>query len=143
MNANELVNILKSPTSKVILSGVLLVGGALILIPLLTRSDDLHAVQEEPELTQEEKAPIEMGTEIPRFKADKVQNAGAAAQASPPPPPVINTERKEKKTTMTGGPRQIMSVVLFGVSIFLLAVVWIPGENVWRVLHDFFFGIFG
>ena len=100
MNANELVNILKSPTSKVIISGVLLVGGALILIPLLTRSDDLHAVKEEPELTQEEKAPIEMGTEIPRFKADKVQNAGAAAQAAPPPPPVINTERKEKKTTM-------------------------------------------
>ncbi len=100
MNANELVNILKSPTSKVILSGVLLVGGALVLIPLLTRSDDLHAVKEEPELTQEEKAPIEMGTEIPRFKADKMQSAGAAAKAAPPPPPVINTERKEKKTTM-------------------------------------------
>ena len=100
MNANELVNILKSPTSKVIISGVLLVGGALILIPLLTRSDDLHAVKEEPELTQEEKAPIEMGTEIPRFKADKVQSASAAAQAAPPPPPVINTERKEKKTVM-------------------------------------------
>ena len=100
MNANELVNILKSPISKVIISGVLLVGGALILIPLLTRSDDLHAVKEEPELTQEEKAPIEMGTEIPRFKADKMQSAGAAAQAAPPPPPVINTERKEKKMTM-------------------------------------------
>ena len=100
MNANELVNILKSPTSKVIISGVLLVGSALILIPLLTRSDDLHAVKEEPELTQEEKAPIEMGTEIPRFKADKVQSASAAAQAAPPPPPVINTERKEKKTNM-------------------------------------------
>jgi len=98
MNANELVNILKSPTSKVILSGVLLVGGALVLIPLLTRSDDLHAVKEEPELTQEEKAPIEMGTEIPRFKADKKQETGASAQTAPPPPPVINAERKEKKS---------------------------------------------
>ncbi len=98
MNANELVNILKSPTSKVIISGVLLVGGALILIPLLTRSDDLHAVKEEPELTQEEKAPIEMGTEIPRFKADKKQETGTSAQTAPSPPPVINAERKEKKS---------------------------------------------
>ena len=98
MNANELVNILKSPTSKVIISGVLLVGGALVLIPLLTRSDDLHAVKEEPELTQEEKAPIEMGTEIPRFKADKKQETGTSAQTAPPPPPVINADRKEKKS---------------------------------------------
>lgn len=50
---------------------------------------------------------------------------------------------KQQKTAMTGGQRQIMSVVLFGVSLFLLAVVLIPGENVWRVLHDFFFGVFG
>ena len=68
MNANELVNILKSPTSKVIFFGILLIGGALALIPLLTRDDDPKAVKEETELTQEEKAPIEMGTEIPRFK---------------------------------------------------------------------------
>ena len=89
MNANELVNILKSPTSKVIFFGILLIGGALALIPLLTRDDDPQAVKEEAELTQEEKAPIEMGTEIPRFKVEKQgNNEGTAKQVSPPP--VIN-----------------------------------------------------
>jgi hypothetical protein len=92
MNANELVNILKSPTSKVIFFGVLLIGGALALIPFLTRDDDPKAVKEETELTKEEKAPIEMGTEIPRFKVDKT---GKTTNRTPgrtvSPPPVINT----------------------------------------------------
>ena len=91
MNANELVNILKSPTSKVIFFGVVLIGGALALIPLLTRDDDPKAVKEETELTKEEKAPIEMGTEIPRFKVEKQgNNAGKTAGRQAVPPPVIN-----------------------------------------------------
>ncbi len=102
MNANELVNILKSPTSKVIFFGVILIGGALALIPLLTRDDDPKAVKEEPELTKEEKAPIEMGTEIPRFKVDKRSNsAGKPVGRQVSPPPVINVA-PSKKAEVTG-----------------------------------------
>ena len=106
MNANELVNILKSPTSKVIFFGVLLIGGALALIPLLTRDDDPKAVKEETELTKEEKAPIEMGTEIPRFKVEKSKTAAGrqtGEKPDPPPPPVINTDRTPK-TQDSGDP---------------------------------------
>ena len=106
MNANELVNILKSPTSKVIFFGVLLIGGALALIPLLTRDDDPQAVKEETELTKEEKAPIEMGTEIPRFKVEKSKTAAGrltGEKPDPPPPPVINTDRTPK-TQENGNP---------------------------------------
>ena len=92
MNANELVNILKSPTSKVIFFGVLLIGGALALIPFLTRDDDPKAVKEETELTKEEKAPIEMGTEIPRFKVDKTgKTTNRTPGGTVSPSPVINT----------------------------------------------------
>ena len=102
MNANELVNILKSPTSKVIFFGVILIGGALALIPLLTRDDDPKAVKEEPELTKEEKAPIEMGTEIPRFKVEKRSNsAGKSVGRQVAPPPVINVV-PSKKAEMPG-----------------------------------------
>ena len=106
MNANELVNILKSPTSKVISFGVLLIGGALALIPLLTRDDDPKAVKQETELTKEEKAPIEMGTEIPRFKVEKSKTAAGrqtGEKPDPPPPPVINTDRTPK-TQDSGDP---------------------------------------
>ena len=49
----------------------------------------------------------------------------------------------QTKKGMTGGQKQATSVILFGVSLFILAVVLIPGENVWLVLHNFFFGLFG
>ncbi|MBO5909837.1 MAG: DNA translocase FtsK 4TM domain-containing protein, partial [Clostridia bacterium] len=39
--------------------------------------------------------------------------------------------------------RQLTSVVLFGLGVFLMAVVFIPGENFWNVMQNFFFGIFG
>ena len=104
MNANELVNILKSPTSKVIFFGVLLIGGALALIPFLTRDDDPKAVKEETELTKEEKAPIEMGTEIPRFKVDKT---GKTTNRTPgrtvSPPPVINTGKSATRSVSEPG----------------------------------------
>lgn len=56
-----------------------------------------------------------------------------------------SSKKQTKKNTekVSSGQRQVMSVVLFGVSLFLLAVVFIKGENFWAVLHDFFFGIFG
>ena len=39
--------------------------------------------------------------------------------------------------------RQAISIIMFGVSLFLLAVVLIPGENVWKSIRDFLFGLFG
>lgn len=50
-----------------------------------------------------------------------------------------NTTAKKNKQ----GHRQTISVVMFGVSLFLLAVVLIPGENVWKDIRDFMFGLFG
>lgn len=56
-----------------------------------------------------------------------------------------SSKKQTKKSTekVNNGQRQVMSVVLFGVSLFLLAVVFIKGENFWAIMHDFFFGIFG
>ncbi len=39
--------------------------------------------------------------------------------------------------------KQIISLLLFAASLFILAVTFIPGENVWRGMHNFFFGFFG
>ena len=39
--------------------------------------------------------------------------------------------------------RQLHSVIWFTVAIFLLFVVFIEGEHVWTVLHDFMFRLFG
>ena len=49
------------------------------------------------------------------------------------------TTNKEKATAK----RQLAAVILFGVGIFLAAVVFIPGEKFWNVMQDFLFGIFG
>ena len=43
----------------------------------------------------------------------------------------------------SAGQKQVTSIVMFGVSLFILAVVLIPGENVWLAMHNFFFGLFG
>ncbi len=56
------------------------------------------------------------------------------------------SNRKSKATPARSnkqGRRQAISVVMFGVSLFLLAVVLIPGENVWKDIRDFLFGLFG
>ncbi len=45
----------------------------------------------------------------------------------------------KKKTNQ----KPITALVLFVVSVFILAVTFIPGENIWRSLRDFFFGVFG
>jgi len=91
MTGTELVNILKSPTSKIIFFGVLLIGGALVLIPMLNRDEDPSAIQENTELKQEEKAPIEIGSGIPQFKADRENEKGTT------PPPAVISRNGEKK----------------------------------------------
>ena len=93
MTGTELVNILKSPTSKIIFFGILLIGGALVLIPMLNRDEDPSAIQENTELKQEEKAPIEIGSGIPQFKADRESEKGAT------PPPAVISRNGEKKIT--------------------------------------------
>lgn len=42
-----------------------------------------------------------------------------------------------------GGQKQRTSLILFAVSLFILAVTFITGDNVWKALHNFFFGLFG
>lgn len=56
-----------------------------------------------------------------------------------------SSKKQTKKNTekVSSGQRQVTSVVLFGFSLFLLAVVFIKGENFWATIHDFLFGIFG
>ena len=41
------------------------------------------------------------------------------------------------------GRRQLLSVIWFAVAVFLLCVVFIPGQNVWFAIHNFIFGVFG
>ena len=56
---------------------------------------------------------------------------------------------KKKKSTATasransGAQRQVISVIMFGISLFMLAVTVIPGENIWKSMHNFMFGLFG
>lgn len=93
MTATELVNIIKSPTSKVLIFGTLIIAGALIAIPFLSRDDNPDSIKQETELKQEEKAPLEIGTGIPRFKVNK---GSENTEENFPldddgPPPVINT----------------------------------------------------
>ena len=50
----------------------------------------------------------------------------------------------QKKTpAATKATRQLHSVIWFAVAIFLMFVVFIKGENVWRAMHDFMFRLFG
>lgn len=49
----------------------------------------------------------------------------------------------ERTAAINNGKRQVMSIIWFAVSVFLLFVVLIPGEKAWNGLHNIFFGIFG
>lgn len=51
-----------------------------------------------------------------------------------------NTASNKRQTTSN---RQLLSVIWFAVSIFLLCVVFIKGQNLWLGLHNIIFGIFG
>ena len=85
MTGTELVNILKSPTSKIVIFGTLLIIGTLVLLPILTRNDDPDSIVQETELRQEEKAPLDIDSNIPRFKLDR--DSESADTSSEPPPP--------------------------------------------------------
>jgi len=50
------------------------------------------------------------------------------------------TSNSSKKSTEK---RQLISVILFALSVFLLFVVFVKGENLWTYMHDFMFGMFG
>lgn len=53
------------------------------------------------------------------------------------------TSAQKKTQAENRGMRQLHSVIWFAVSIFLMFVVFIKGENVWTVMHDFMFRLFG
>lgn len=92
MTATELVNIIKSPTSKILAFGMAIIVGALILIPFLSRDDNPALITQETELRQEDKAPLDIGTGIPRFKLNKnSESTEETIHAEDSPPPIINS----------------------------------------------------
>ena len=56
-------------------------------------------------------------------------------------------KRKKKSAQVTkkeeNGKRQLYAVIMFAVALFLMFLVFIPGENIWFAVHNFLFGIFG
>ncbi len=57
-----------------------------------------------------------------------------------------NAKRKptgKRAPKNNAGKKQLMSVIWFAVAVFLLCVVFIKGQNVWKAMHDFMFGLFG
>ena len=94
MTGTELVNILKSPTSKIVIFGTLLIIGTLVLLPILTRNDDPDSIVQETELRQEEKAPLDIDSNIPRFKLDRDSES---ADTSSEPPPVIGDRTRTRR----------------------------------------------
>ena len=53
------------------------------------------------------------------------------------------TGGKKPQHKKTNNQKPVTALVLFAVSVFILAVTFIPGENIWKSLRDFFFGVFG
>ncbi len=53
------------------------------------------------------------------------------------------TSSKSKAQAVNKATRQLHSVIWFAVAIFLMFVVFIKGEHIWTVLHEFMFRIFG
>lgn len=52
-------------------------------------------------------------------------------------------QNSSTKKEVVQGRRQLLSVIWFAVAVFLLCVVFIPGQNVWLAIHNFIFGVFG
>ena len=50
---------------------------------------------------------------------------------------------KKKEQAANKASRQLHSVIWFAVAIFLMFVVFIKGEYIWTVLHEFMFRLFG
>ncbi len=50
---------------------------------------------------------------------------------------------QKKAQAATKATRQLHSVIWFAVAIFLVFVVFVKGEHIWTVLHEFMFRLFG
>ena len=116
MTATELVNILKSPTSKIVIFSSLLVFGALIFLPFLNRNDDSNSIVQETELQQEEKEPLDISSDIPRFKVDRDKEAEVKENGDTPPPVIDGSKSRGKGTVLKrdGVPRREDSNKLLG-----------------------------
>lgn len=53
------------------------------------------------------------------------------------------TPAQERESKRAYARRQMTAVVTFAVGVFLCALVFVEGANVWTVLHDVMFGLFG
>ena len=53
-----------------------------------------------------------------------------------------NTGAKKQPQKKTSQRSPLTALILFAVSLFILAVTFIPGENLWLNLRNFFFGLF-
>ena len=54
------------------------------------------------------------------------------------------TTAAQKRAQITASRnRQLNSVIWFAVALFLMAIVFVKGENIWNAIHDFLFGVFG
>lgn len=52
-------------------------------------------------------------------------------------------ERERELTEVSAAKRQVMSVLLFTVSLFLMLAALIPGDGGWEAIHNFILGLFG
>lgn len=48
-----------------------------------------------------------------------------------------------KRAPQKSNQKPVVALIMFAVSLFILAVTFIPGENLWNELRNFFFGLFG
>ncbi len=54
-----------------------------------------------------------------------------------------SSSQKKETQAAKKATRQLQSVILFAVSVFLLFIVFVKGEHIWTTLHEFMFRIFG
>ena len=54
-----------------------------------------------------------------------------------------NQNKQNNSHSKQKSKKQLRAIIWFALSVFLLFVVLIPGENVWNVLHNFMFRLFG
>ena len=82
----------------------------------------------------------------------KTTKKPAAHAAKKKPPAKQNRSRPDTRTKKRSQPRdvealrhrnQIVAVILFAAAILLACLVLIPGDNVWRWVHDVILGLFG
>lgn len=50
---------------------------------------------------------------------------------------------QKRKNNKTNAKRQLYSIIGFAVALFLMFVVFIKGQNIWTVMHNFLFSLFG